>query len=105
MNKRVTKGVIGFIVVLHSLAFFTGCSDRQPARVEWISIEKPPLRLIYVSQKPIADETVHHLLQHVEKQPYKNYKFNEGIKIELSANAHQSDTESDSDITSTTINK
>ena len=102
MNKYA-KWVLTFIVVTHTVAFLSGYSDKNPARAEWLSVEKPPLRIIYVSQNPMGEAFVHHLVQHVENQPYRNYKFNEKTAIELNANAHQSDIESDSDVTSTTI--
>ncbi len=92
-------------VLIVGIALLVGCSDKNPTRAEWISIEKPPVRLIYVSQEPIADGTVHHLLQHIEKQPYRNYKFNDTIKIEVMANSHQTDIESDNDVTSLTIGR
>lgn len=98
-----TRAVLVFIVVLNGTALITGC-DRQPARMAWVSIEKPPIRLIYVNQQELIDsETVHHLLQHIEKQPYKEYAFNPTIGIKAETSLHQSDTESDTD--STTVNK
>ena len=104
--RKLSRAVLVFIVILHSMALLTGCTDKQPARVAWVSIEKPPIRLIYVNRQDlVSDETVHHLLQHIERQPFKNYKFNAGIKIKLDANAHQSDIESDSDISYTTIQR
>ena len=101
--KAYAKVVLIFILVLHNAVFLAGCADKNPARAEWLSIEKPPLRVIYVSQNPMGEEFVHHLVQHVENQPYRNYKFNEKTGIELNANAHQSDMESDSDVSTITI--
>ena len=96
--RKLSRAVLVFIVILHSMALLTGCTDKQPARVAWVSIEKPPIRLIYVNRQDlVSDETVHHLLQHIERQPFKNYKFNETTAIRVEATSHQSDAESDID--------
>ncbi len=102
--RKLSRAVLVFIVMLHSMALLTGCTDRQPARMAWVSIEKPPIRLIYVNQQELIDDkTVNHLLQHIERQPHKDYNFNPTIGISATASFSQSDIESDTD--TITVNK
>ena len=96
------KIVLTFIAVIWIGSFLVGCSDKNPARANWFSVEKPPYRAIYVSQKHITPQEMAMILKY-GRVPFKVYQFNETVGVSLNANAHQSDTESDSDITQRTI--
>ena len=78
----------------------TGC-DRQPSRVAWISVEKPPIKVIYIDKQgeldPVITDRVFSIVGHT---PYRNLKLNETTSVSLEANSHQSDVESDTDSTS-----
>jgi hypothetical protein len=106
MDKRVTRLVIGFIVVTHSLAFLTGCSDKQPARVAWLSVEKPPIKVIYIDEQgnldPVITSKVFHIVNHTR---FQSVPINNSTGVSVTASSHQSDAESDSDTSSLSINK
>jgi hypothetical protein len=104
MKKRVTKLVLVFVVVTHTLALLVGCSDKQPARVAWLSVEKPPIKVIYIDEQGNLDPVITtKVFDIVGQTRYHNIKINENTNVSVTASSHQSDAESDSDSSSTTI--
>ena len=81
--KRLSKWILFFIVLLNIAGIIVGCSYRHKP-VGWVSIEKPPMRVILVdSQKDVDPKTVYRIMDSMNNMPYKNYKFNEGVGISV----------------------
>ena len=79
----------GFIAA----GLLAGCTGRQPARSNWISVEKPPIRVIMVSQEPFNKSSVTNLLKQVNRYPFKAYNFNDTIRVEVMSNSNRSDVD------------
>jgi hypothetical protein len=72
---------IGLLII--SL-FILGCSDK-PEIAGWVSIEKPPIKVVYVVRdKMITPETVRALIGQVSLLPYEDYMFNSSVTIGIS---------------------
>ena len=72
-----------------------GCAEKD-TRASWVSVEKPPIRVVYVSKvENISPEVVDGMIESVKDVPYANYPFNPSIEIGLDANSHKSNSESD----------
>jgi len=96
--------VLWLIVTLYTLAFLTACSDKQPARVAWISIEKSPIKVVYIDKQGKLDPVITSKMFHiVQNTPTRNIKINENTTVTVNANLHQSDVELDSDVTSASL--
>jgi len=80
--------------LLLALPVLVGCtSNFQEA--SWLSVEKPPIRVIYISKADhIEPEVVHGVIASVKDVPYQNYGFNENVGVLLDVNSHKSLTKS-----------
>ncbi len=93
MVVKITLSSVAALAIL-------GCSSRphyQPKA--WVSVTKPPIRIIYMDyEKDITAETVHRLTQQVKDVKYEDYKFNENanISIGFDAEAHSSHSDATS---------
>ena len=82
-------------LTLFSVLVLLGCAEKE-TKASWVSIEKPPIRVIYVSKvENIPPEVVNEMVQSIKDIPYANYPFNPSVKIGLDAKAHTSDSETD----------
>ncbi len=99
--RRVLELVIIFIMVAIVLYVITGCSQINQHRA-WVSVEKAPMRIIYVDDSDKMDHIfIGKLVNHVGSQEYKDYYFNESTSISIAGN--RSDIESDTDIHSRSV--
>ncbi len=82
-----------------------GCTgkNREPPKVEWLSVTKPPFKAVYVAQDHLDPVTVSKLLQHSGMHTYHDYKFNDKTSIIIDLNSHKSDTKTDSDTMSRSL--
>ncbi len=97
-------------LVLYFMFMFSiwGCSTEIKQQSSWISVEKPPIRIIYVNKAgAISDATVTNLVRQATGVRYKDYSFNENVGVSINANASRSivDTETDSTSVSVSTNK
>ena len=100
------KIVLGFIVVLHTLALFTGCTGTEPDRLAWISVEKSPIKVIYIDKQGQLDPLITSKVFHIVGQTrFQDVPINSDTSVTIMAESHQSDTESNSDTTSLSINR
>jgi hypothetical protein len=105
VRKRLSIAILAMITAIYGLAL-TGCTDRQPARVAWLSIEKPPIKVIYIDEQGNLDPVLTSKMFHIVGQtPYRNIKLNENTNVSVSAQSHQTDTESDTDSSSLTVQR
>ena len=102
--KTLTKIVLSFIIVMYSISLI-GCAgkNREPPKVEWLSVTKPPFKAVYVAQDHLDFIIVSKLLQHSGMHSYKDYKFNDNTSIIIDMNSHKSDTMTDSDTMSRSL--
>ena len=81
------------------IPLLVGCGQaNKEIAGSWVSVEKPPLRVIYVNEKKsVSPEMVQHLIRQVKTIPYKDYKFNDniGISVSGSGSSQVSNTQSD----------
>lgn len=66
-----------------------GCNITPDVKSEWVSVEKPPIRVVYISRK-IDPNTVSRIIEQTKLVPYKDYKFNDSTIIKADATAHKS---------------
>ena len=70
---------------------FTGCTRPTSKTMSWISIERPPIRVIYIDEHhSISDDTINEIFKHIDGTKYSNYKFNKTIGISSNAKADRS---------------
>jgi hypothetical protein len=63
--------------------FFSGCAKHQPKA--WVSVEKPPIRVIYLDyDKDISANTVHCLVEQVKDTKFHGTPFNPSTEIKVS---------------------
>jgi len=100
----VLSFVILILVVTVISIILAGCSDKNPARVAWLSVEKPPIKVIYIDEQgsldPVITAKVFHIVSHTRTV---NMAINNSTSVTASGSSHQSDAESDTDSTSLTI--
>lgn len=108
-RKKVYLALASGILVLNiGCIGLTGCTKAgyPPPRQEWLSVTKPPIQVIYVSQTKITPAQVHNIIRQTKLTPFRNYPFNDVTGISLSADVnrqhHQSTSNTDS--TSVTLN-
>ena len=76
---------------LVGMVVLAGCAQKPESKGAWISVEKPPIRIVYMNKaETITPEMVRLCIAQAKSVPYKDYKFNESIKVVLDANSHQS---------------
>ncbi len=83
-----------------------GCShrDHPPSKTAWLSIEKNPIKVIYIDKQGVLDPVLSaKMFELVDKTKYRKTPINENTNVSVSAIASQTDIESDSDITSREI--
>ena len=102
--KILTRIVLAFIIVMYFMTL-TGCvgKNREPPKVEWLSVTKPPFKAVYVAQDHLDPATVSKLLHHSGMHSYKDYKFNDSASIIIDMKSHKSDTKTDSDTMSRSL--
>lgn len=104
MSKRLTRRISILILSFLLASLIIGCADKDPARMGYLMVEKPPLRIIYIGkQNYMKPEVAYNLLGQVSKSKYEKYKFNNTMVVHVKASSHQSDTESDSDVSSRSL--
>jgi hypothetical protein len=92
-KKVVTKVVLVSVVFINvsALLLVTGCAQKPEQEGGWISVEKPPIRVVYINKhQSVSPEMVHALVKQVGGFKYENYRFNDGVSISFDAHAHQS---------------
>jgi hypothetical protein len=66
------------------IPLLVGCSDK-PEVASWVSIEKPPIKIVYVDRdRTITPETVRQLVGQARLFPYEDYQFNTAANIGIS---------------------
>ena len=110
MWKDIIKFVLTFIILVLVVsiiaAILGGCSDKNPARVAWLSVEKPPIKVIYIDEQGSLDPVITaKVFNIVGNTPYRNIQINESTSVTASGSSHQSDHETDSDTTSVSISR
>ena len=105
--KKYARLVLVFIVVLHTATFLGGCSgkDYPPARKAWFSVEKAPMKIIYIDAAEKMDlATMRYMMEAARRQPYHNYTFHDSTNIVgVTGVGEQNDHESDTDTKSTSL--
>ena len=102
----VLSFVILTLVVTIISVILGGCSDKNPARVAWLSVEKPPIKVIYIDEQGSLDPVITaKVFNIVGNTPYRNIQINNSTSVTASGSSHQSDYESDTDSSSLTIAK
>jgi len=85
MKRKYVKVALIFTVSLHTGVFLIGCSSKIPQPKAWVSVEKPPVRVIYIDyEKDITADTVHKLTDQVSRVRYEDYKFNDNAIVGIS---------------------
>ena len=103
MKKQYVRGVLVFIVSIHTASFVTGCATKHKTQTGWVSVTKPPIQVIYVNRHgAVSPKIVHGIIKQVEAFPYHDYKFNDVTGITIDANAHQSGSQSN--VSSVSVN-
>jgi len=91
------------MVVVLALA---GCSDKQPTRVAWLSVEKPPIKVIYIDKQGQLDPAItSKVFEVVWTTPFRDVSINENTNISMKAESYQSDIESDTDTNSLSVTR
>ena len=75
------------IVVLLLVSFMViGCATKQESQAAWFSVTKSPVQLVYIGKGDEMDaDLMYQMLCMARDEPYKNYKFNKKLAIELDA--------------------
>ena len=81
--KRYIRIISGILVTGFIATIIIGCAQKiQPKG--WLSVEKPPMRVILVdNEKDINQNMVHMVIGHVAMEKYKDYKFNDKAEISV----------------------
>ncbi len=100
MKKTALNIALGVLFINIGAVILTGCTSRpgyQPK--SWVSVTKPPIRVIYMDyEKDIDANTVHRLTEQVKTVPYRDYMFNENANINIGFNAAAHSSHSDTTI-------
>ena len=96
--RKIIRYFSYFIYTLILLPLVIGCSQR-PQPKAWVSVEKPPMRVIFVdNEHDIHSDTVHRLVNQIKGIKFEDIDFNSetmiGIQYDADWNAHQSSSNS-----------
>ena len=100
-NRTTLTMAMAVLTLNVGVVLLMGCSRPTYKPKAWVSVEKPPMRVIYMDfEKDITPAMVHQLTYQVSQVPYRNYKFNDTASINVGFDATANSSHSDS----TTIN-
>lgn len=88
MKKLFVKIILTVTFISAILPTIIGCTTHREPKA-WVSVEKPPIRVIYVDySSDIQPATVHKITQQVSRLKFEDYDFNENttIGIDVAAN-------------------
>ena len=81
LNKKLIRYFSYFIFSLILLPLVIGCSTK-PQPKAWLSIEKAPMRVIFVdNERDIKSETVHRLVNQMKDMKFDKVEFNQDTFI------------------------
>ena len=78
------------MIKLLPLLLLTGCAQKPDLHGSWFSVEKPPIKIVYINRDDVVSPEVAYRLTRMASQvPYKDYKFNENANVSLTATGVQ----------------
>ena len=87
LKKKIYAGIAGVTFTLAVAPVLIGCSKAHQPKA-WVSVEKPPMRVIYIDyEKDISAATVYNLSNSIRGLPYEDYKFNDSMNVNISYDA------------------
>ncbi len=104
MNPTIKK--IGAIAILGALVgvFIAGCNQHTPMDKAWVSVEKAPVKIIYVSDADrITDSTVDLMARHAARFPFRAVQFEPNQSVSGTIAAQKSDDQSTTDSKTITV--
>ena len=97
LNRFVPTSLALVILIL------PGCTgiDHPPARKSWFSVEKAPMKIIYIDAENSLDPCIMtYMVDAASKEKYHKFKFTDTKnEVGISGKSEQSDVESDKDET------
>ena len=73
-------------IIIISALLLSGCAEKPKA---WLSIEKPPIRVILIdTDSDINVSTIRMLMREVKQYPYADVQFNPDISVNVNYNAN-----------------
>jgi len=97
VRKSYIKTALVFIVFVEVSSFMVGCASKPETETGWVSVTKPPIRVIYINRHgAVPASMVHGIIKQVEAFPYHDYHFNESTGVLLESTSHQSSSTSNS---------
>ena len=105
ISETLVVIIISLLMVGTAMILMNGCAKKghMPARAEWLSITKPPVQVIYISQTKITPVQIRNLLAQTNLVPYRDYKFNDTTSVSMSAATDQTHHQSTSTTDTTSV--
>ena len=105
ISETLVVIIISLLMVGTAMIIMNGCARKghMPARSEWLSITKPPVQVIYISQTKITPTQIRNMLTQTNLVPYRNYKFNDVTSVSMSAATDQTHHQSTSNTDATSV--
>ena len=102
MNTNRLTTLIGLTTLALMLS---GCTKNYPpARKAWFSVEKPPMKIVYLdAENGLKPEIMTFMVKVAAEQPYHDNTLTSNTDISATFSGTQSDTESNSDTRSVTL--
>ena len=107
MTKKWMNITVLVLMVLPLVLLLQGCTNKDyaPARKAWFSVEKSPMKLIYIDDAGNLDRDIMaYMADTARKQKYHPYIFGSTeTSVSIVGKGTQSDVESDTDSMSRTV--